>query len=79
MDLGAYRGICGVVSAANLQLDLSRESVVEDQAFRDLMTQLKTYIDTVLMPKMKRDLRFMLPLQRELAKRFLDQWQRGRG
>lgn len=43
------------------------------------MTQLKTYIDTVLMPKMKRDLRFMLPLQRELAKRFLDQWQRGRG
>ena len=77
VQLGPYRGICGVVSAPNLQLDISRENVVEDQAFRDLMDQIKTHIDTVLMPKMKRDLRFMLPLQREVAQRFLAQWKRG--
>lgn len=76
VQLGSYRGLCGVVSAPNLQLDISRENVVEDQTFQDLMEQLKIHTDNVLMPKMKRDFRFMLPLQREVAQRFLDQWRR---
>ena len=75
VQFGYYQGFCGVITAPGLQLDISRESVVEDQAFRDLMDHVKALVNTKLMPKLKRHFRLMMPLQRDLAKRFLDQWQ----
>ncbi|MCA9776976.1 MAG: hypothetical protein KC800_09680 [Candidatus Eremiobacteraeota bacterium] len=75
VQFGFYQGFCGVITAPGLQLDISRESVVEDQAFRDLMDHLKRIVNTKLMPKIKRQFRLMMPLQRDVARRFLGQWQ----
>lgn len=72
---GSYKGFYAVIAAPNLQLDISRENVVEDQAFTHLIEHLKNLVDTQLMPRLKRSCRLMMPLQREVAERFLKHWR----
>ena len=74
IKLGHYTGLHGVISAPGLQLDISRENVVENKAFQSLLQLLKGYLDEKLMPKVKREYRLMMPLQRKTADRFLKQW-----
>ena len=74
IKLGKYTGLHGVLTAPDLQLDISRENVVENQAFQSLIRLLKGYLDEKLMPRVKREYRLMMPLQRKTADRLLKQW-----
>lgn len=74
IKLGHYTGLHGVIAAPDLQLDISRESIVENKAFQSLLQFLKGCLDEKLMPRVKREQRLMMPLQRKTAGRLLKQW-----
>lgn len=76
IKLGAFRGFHGVIHDPNLNLDLSRSGIVEDEDYRNLLTRLQDCISSKLMPVVKREIRGMLPDRRKTAEKFLRQWGR---
>lgn len=76
VKLGPYKGVRAVVALSQSRLDLSRTGLVTDDTFHQHLKTLEQCISQKLMPRVKREIRGMMPAQRKIAERFLEQWKR---
>lgn len=69
-----YSGLQGVLSYPMGGLDLSRSSVVVDKSLDLILSEIEEDVERLLLPRLVRNFRGMLPFHRNIAKRFLKAW-----